>query len=88
MLIVCVFRFENIDPETGIETAREQSTKKDIYPIHVIPENKDGVQGSCAFFKERKEITKVIRSKSFTPLVNLEETLQRLVHNGGKCTSK
>uniref|UniRef100_A0A3B3H9T5 Uncharacterized protein n=1 Tax=Oryzias latipes TaxID=8090 RepID=A0A3B3H9T5_ORYLA len=38
---------------------------KDIYSLHVIPENKDGIQGSCNFFKERKDITKQIRSMFF-----------------------
>ncbi|CAG5928749.1 unnamed protein product [Menidia menidia] len=71
-------RFRGIDPETGTDT-RDLSPDelKDVYPIHVIPENKDGIQGSCVFFKERKDITKQIRSKSLTPLVGMEEALQK-----------
>ncbi|KAG8014611.1 General transcription factor 3C polypeptide 1 [Nibea albiflora] len=71
-------RFKDIDPETGIEAAQEFfDTRKDVYPIHIILENKDGIQGSCAFFKQRTDITKQVRSKSLTPLVNLQEALER-----------
>lgn len=77
---MCVFRFKDIDPETGIETALTFSDiRKDVYPIHIILENKDGIQGSCAFFKQRTDITKQVRSKSLTPLVNLQEALERFV---------
>ncbi|KAG7485330.1 hypothetical protein JOB18_008080 [Solea senegalensis] len=71
-------RFAHVDPDTGIETMEESfELKKDIYPIHIIQENKNGIQGSCCHFNERTEITKHLRSKSLTPLINLEETLQR-----------
>ena len=74
---MCVFRFKDIDPETGIETTRKFcETRKDIYPIHIL-ENKDGIQGSCALFKERTDITKHVRSKTLTPLLNLQEALER-----------
>uniref|UniRef100_A0A7N8Y830 General transcription factor IIIC subunit 1 n=1 Tax=Mastacembelus armatus TaxID=205130 RepID=A0A7N8Y830_9TELE len=76
--VVLQDRFKDIDPETGIETTqRFPDTKKDIYPVHIIVENKDGIQGSCAVFKERKDATKHVRSKSLTPLVSLEEALKR-----------
>ncbi|XP_028268672.1 general transcription factor 3C polypeptide 1 [Parambassis ranga] len=71
-------RFKDIDPDTGIEITQISSDKqKDIYPIHTILENKNGIQGSCALFKERKDVTKQIRSKSLTPLVNLEVAFGR-----------
>ncbi|PWA32581.1 hypothetical protein CCH79_00015035, partial [Gambusia affinis] len=72
-------RFKDIDPETGFETQNQKFShdRRDVYPLHVIPENQDGIQGSCVFFKERKNVTKQIRSKSFTPLVNLEEAQER-----------
>lgn len=75
------FRFKDIDAETGIEvTDSFTDTPKDIYPIDVVPENKDGIQGSCAFFKTRKDVTKQVRSKSpLTPLVSLSEALERFV---------
>ncbi|XP_040892530.1 general transcription factor 3C polypeptide 1 [Toxotes jaculatrix] len=76
--VVLSDRFKDIDPETGIETAQKSSgTKKDVYPVHIILENKDGIQGSCVFFKERTDITKHVRSKSLTTLVSLEEALER-----------
>uniref|UniRef100_A0A3Q1AI97 B-block binding subunit of TFIIIC domain-containing protein n=1 Tax=Amphiprion ocellaris TaxID=80972 RepID=A0A3Q1AI97_AMPOC len=58
-------------------THKTLETHQDIYPIHVVPENKDRMQGSCAHFKERKDVTKHIRSKSLTLLINLEEALER-----------
>ncbi|KAM7394584.1 hypothetical protein PAMP_021375 [Pampus punctatissimus] len=71
-------RFKEIESETGSETTQRFSyPKKEIYPVQIILENKDGIQGSCALFKERKDITKQVRSKSVTPLVSLEEALKR-----------
>ncbi|XP_034542767.1 general transcription factor 3C polypeptide 1 [Notolabrus celidotus] len=71
-------RFKDIDPETGIETTQRFSdTQRDIYPVHILLDNKDGIQGSCAVLKERKEITKLVRSKSFTPTLTLQEALER-----------
>uniref|UniRef100_H3CS41 Uncharacterized protein n=1 Tax=Tetraodon nigroviridis TaxID=99883 RepID=H3CS41_TETNG len=75
--VVLFDRFDDIDPETGIEIKQSFSeTFKDIYPIHIL-ENTDGIQGSCEFFTQRTDVTKHIRSKSFTPLLNLQEALQR-----------
>lgn len=72
-------RFDDIDPETGIEIKQSFSeTFKDIYPIHIL-ENTDGIQGSCEFFTRRTDVTKHVRSKSFTPLLNLQEALERFV---------
>ncbi|KAM6939477.1 general transcription factor 3C polypeptide 1 [Xenentodon cancila] len=71
-------RFRDVDPETGVETRETFSDEHmDIYPVRVIPENKYGIQGSCAFFKERKDITKEVRSKALAPLMNLEEALEK-----------
>ncbi|XP_050926445.1 LOW QUALITY PROTEIN: general transcription factor 3C polypeptide 1 [Lates calcarifer] len=76
--VVLSDRFKNIDPETGIVTAQKFcDRKKDVYPVHIILENKEGIQGSCAFFTERKDITKHVRSKSLTALINLGEALER-----------
>lgn len=77
--MLCVIRFEDIDPETGIEITQNFSgATKDIYPIHIV-ENKDGIQGSCALYKQRKDITKHVRSTSLAPLVNLQEAMERFV---------
>lgn len=51
---------------------------KDIYPIHVV-EKKAGIQGSCALYLQRKDVTKHVRSASSTPLVNLQEATERFV---------
>lgn len=72
-------RFEDIDPETGIEMKHSFCEPlKDIYPIHVV-EDADGVQGSCQFFTRRTDVTKHIRSKSFSPSLTLQEALERWV---------
>nr|XP_020499344.1 LOW QUALITY PROTEIN: general transcription factor 3C polypeptide 1 [Labrus bergylta] len=71
-------RFKDIDPETGIETtARGFETQKVIYPVHILQDNKDGIQGSCEFFQQRRDVTKIVRSKSLTPLFTLQEALER-----------
>ncbi|XP_029367452.1 general transcription factor 3C polypeptide 1 [Echeneis naucrates] len=76
--VVLSDRFKDVDPETGTEIPKSfPTTKKDVYPVHIILENKDGIQGSCVFFKERTDITKHVRSKSLTALVSLEEALER-----------
>ncbi|KAJ4944248.1 hypothetical protein JOQ06_012793, partial [Pogonophryne albipinna] len=75
--VVLFDRFKDIDPETGIETRHHFSDRKDVYPVDMILENKNGIQGSCAFFKERKDITKNVRSESLAPLLNLQEALEQ-----------
>ncbi|KAM9363755.1 general transcription factor 3C polypeptide 1 [Symphorus nematophorus] len=71
-------RYKEIDPETGIETTQTFSgPHKDVYPVQIILENKDGIQGSCAVFKQRLDVTKHLRSKSLTPLLSLPEALER-----------
>ncbi|XP_074545488.1 general transcription factor 3C polypeptide 1 [Halichoeres trimaculatus] len=71
-------RFKEVDPETGIErTEMFSDTQKNSYPVQIILDDKNGIQGSCAVFKERKDITKLIRSKSFTPTLTLQEAVER-----------
>lgn len=78
--LLCVCRFGENDSDISLETQLSSADDyKDIYSLHVIPENKDGIQGSCNFFKERKDITKQIRSVSLTPLVSLEEASKKFV---------
>ncbi|XP_062040783.1 general transcription factor 3C polypeptide 1-like isoform X5 [Lepus europaeus] len=67
-------RYEEIDLETGIlESRRDPVPLEDVYPIHMILENKDGIQGSCRYFKERKNITSDIRTKSLQPRCTMVE---------------
>ncbi|XP_010621796.1 general transcription factor 3C polypeptide 1 isoform X1 [Fukomys damarensis] len=71
-------RYEEIDLETGIlESRRDPVSLEDVYPIHMILENKDGIQGSCQFFKERKNITSNIRTKSLQPRCTMMEAFDR-----------
>uniref|UniRef100_A0A2R8ZQN7 Ral transcription factor IIIC subunit 1 n=1 Tax=Pan paniscus TaxID=9597 RepID=A0A2R8ZQN7_PANPA len=71
-------RYEEIDLETGIlESRRDPVALEDVYPIHMILENKDGIQGSCRYFKERKNITNDIRTKSLQPRCTMVEAFDR-----------
>ncbi|XP_047388879.1 general transcription factor 3C polypeptide 1 isoform X3 [Sciurus carolinensis] len=71
-------RYEEIDLETGIlESRRDPVPLEDVYPIHMILENKDGIQGSCRYFKERKNITNNIRTKSLQPRCTMVEAFDR-----------
>ncbi|XP_004450524.2 general transcription factor 3C polypeptide 1 [Dasypus novemcinctus] len=71
-------RYEEIDLETGIlESRRDPIPLEDVYPIHMILENKDGIQGSCRYFKERKNVTSDIRTKSLQPRCTMEEAFGR-----------
>ncbi|RVE75930.1 hypothetical protein OJAV_G00003630 [Oryzias javanicus] len=71
-------RVAETDSEICLETqVKCDEDYEDIYPIHIVPENKDGIQGSCLYFKERKEITKQIRSTSLAPLASLEEASKK-----------
>ncbi|XP_040829101.1 general transcription factor 3C polypeptide 1 [Ochotona curzoniae] len=71
-------RYEEIDLETGIlESRRDPVPLEDVYPIHMILENKDGIQGSCRYFKERKNITNDIRTKALQPRCTMAEAFDR-----------
>ncbi|KAM4595765.1 general transcription factor 3C polypeptide 1 [Fundulus diaphanus] len=71
-------RFKEIDLEMGCEAVQTLSCdRKDVYPVHIVPENKYGIQGSCLFFKGRKNVTKQVRSQSLTPLVDIQEALEK-----------
>ncbi|XP_078274289.1 general transcription factor IIIC subunit 1 [Rhinoraja longicauda] len=71
-------RYEEIDPETGIqETRRDPTPREDIYPICIISDNKDGIQGSCQHFYKRKNITAQIRNQQYEPCCTLDEATER-----------
>ncbi|XP_055507682.1 general transcription factor 3C polypeptide 1-like isoform X3 [Leucoraja erinacea] len=71
-------RYEEIDPETGIqETRRDPTPREDIYPICIISDNKDGIQGSCQHFNKRKTITAQIRTQQYEPCCTLDEATER-----------
>ncbi|NWW83533.1 TF3C1 factor, partial [Climacteris rufus] len=71
-------RYEEIDLETGIlETKRDPVSSDDIYPVHMILDNKDGIQGSCQYFKERVDITDQIRRKDLQPCYTYKEAVEK-----------
>ncbi|KAG2455444.1 TF3C1 factor, partial [Polypterus senegalus] len=71
-------RFSEIDPETGIhEMKSERSPVEDVYPVHIVLENKDGIKGSCKFFKERVSVTHQIRTKDCKMHCSLEDASKR-----------
>ncbi|XP_075755286.1 general transcription factor 3C polypeptide 1 isoform X1 [Pelodiscus sinensis] len=71
-------RYEEIDLETGIlETKRDPVPLDDIYPVHMILDNKDGIQGSCQYFKERLNYTDQIRTKDLQPCYTYTEAYEK-----------
>ncbi|XP_041133837.1 general transcription factor 3C polypeptide 1-like isoform X2 [Polyodon spathula] len=71
-------RFKEIDPETGIQEIRKESSLvEDLYPIHIVFDNKKGIKGSCQFFNERINVTSQIRNEALQPCCTLEEAVDR-----------
>lgn len=71
-------RYEEIDLETGIlETKRDPVPLDDIYPVHMVLDNKDGIQGSCRYFKERVDITDQVRRKDLQPCYTYTEAVEK-----------
>ncbi|XP_077461274.1 general transcription factor 3C polypeptide 1 [Stigmatopora argus] len=54
--------------------ANYEQVTKDVYPLHVVQDNKEGIQGSCATFDKRTNITAHLRTMS---PISLEEVLKR-----------
>uniref|UniRef100_A0A667WI02 Ral transcription factor IIIC subunit 1 n=1 Tax=Myripristis murdjan TaxID=586833 RepID=A0A667WI02_9TELE len=76
--VVLFDRFLEVDPETGIQQAeRLSASTNDVYPVSVITEDKNGIQGSCVFYKERKDVTRNVRNSTLKSLVTLEEAFKR-----------
>ncbi|XP_067407291.1 general transcription factor 3C polypeptide 1 isoform X2 [Emydura macquarii macquarii] len=71
-------RYEEIDLETGIlETKRDPVPLDDIYPVHMILDNKDGIQGSCQYFNKRLNNTDQIRTKDLQPCYTYTEAYEK-----------
>ncbi|KAM9372419.1 general transcription factor 3C polypeptide 1 [Phaethornis superciliosus] len=71
-------RYEEIDLETGIlEAKKDPVPSDDAYPVHMILDNKDGIQGSCQYFKERVDITDQIRRKDLQPCYTYTEAVEK-----------
>nr|XP_057921258.1 general transcription factor 3C polypeptide 1-like [Doryrhamphus excisus] len=69
--VVLYDRFQDSQETVSLED------KKDVYPLHILHEEKDGIQGSCAFFHERKDVTSHLRSRSLGPLVSLDDAFKK-----------
>ncbi|XP_061455573.1 general transcription factor 3C polypeptide 1 [Rhineura floridana] len=70
-------RYEEIDLETGIlETKRDPVPLDDIYPVHMILDDAEGIQGSCQYFKERVDITDQVRTKDLQPCCTYTEAYE------------
>ncbi|XP_038823192.1 general transcription factor 3C polypeptide 1-like [Salvelinus namaycush] len=74
--VLLVDRFADIDPDTGIQEASCWD-RVDSYPVQVLLEDKSGIQGSCVFFQERRNVTPIIRTTNLTPCVTLEDAFKR-----------
>ncbi|XP_053220047.1 general transcription factor 3C polypeptide 1 isoform X3 [Podarcis raffonei] len=71
-------RYEEIDLETGIlETKRDPVPLDDIYPVHMILDHPEGIQGSCQYFKERLDVTDLVRTKDLRPLCTYAEAYEK-----------
>lgn len=67
-------RFLEIDPETGIQELRGvPQQNQDVYPASVVQEDPGGIQGSCLYYRERKDMNGLIRTETHTPRVSLQE---------------
>ncbi|NXL90567.1 TF3C1 factor, partial [Alectura lathami] len=71
-------RYEEIDLETGIlETKRDPVPLEDIYPVHMVLDDRDGIQGSCQYFKERVDVTDQIRRRDLQPCCTYAEAVEK-----------
>ncbi|XP_060755326.1 general transcription factor 3C polypeptide 1 [Neoarius graeffei] len=67
-------RFLELDPETGIQELRGVLQKNDdVYPASVVQDDPGGIQGSCLYYRERKNINNLIRTETHTPRLTLQE---------------
>ncbi|CAB1344143.1 unnamed protein product [Coregonus sp. 'balchen'] len=69
--------FADIDPDTGIQEVACWDVRGDSYPVQILLDDKSGIQGSCVFFKERKNVTPIIRTTDLTPCLTLEDAFKR-----------
>ncbi|XP_062304643.1 general transcription factor 3C polypeptide 1-like isoform X1 [Osmerus eperlanus] len=75
--VVLLDRFADIDPNTGIQVAQQFDGKSDVYPVHVLVDDPTGVQGSCLYYQDRKDVTGDVRTADLTPRITLEEAFEK-----------
>ncbi|XP_018426794.1 PREDICTED: general transcription factor 3C polypeptide 1 [Nanorana parkeri] len=59
-------RYEELDCDPSVLKAKGDYITEDIYPVHTIIDNKNGIQGSCRFFKERVSVAEHLRKHPIT----------------------
>ncbi|CAH2306794.1 general transcription factor 3C polypeptide 1 [Pelobates cultripes] len=64
--LVLYDRYEENDDDMVVVKSKNVFCTEDIYPVHMITNNKKGIQGSCQFFKERSLVTEQVRIPSQT----------------------
>ncbi|XP_051982502.1 general transcription factor 3C polypeptide 1-like isoform X3 [Xyrauchen texanus] len=69
-------RFVEVDHNTGIHKMLE-ADPEDVYPMSVVTDDPDGIQGSCLYYRERTDITDQIRTAELKALVTLEQAQTR-----------
>ncbi|XP_035676433.1 general transcription factor 3C polypeptide 1-like [Branchiostoma floridae] len=65
------------DEETGYYIRTEESGTSDIYPIAMVTESTLGERGSCATYKERRDITGEIRAEDGELQCTLADAVER-----------
>uniref|UniRef100_A0A8C5QIN2 Ral transcription factor IIIC subunit 1 n=1 Tax=Leptobrachium leishanense TaxID=445787 RepID=A0A8C5QIN2_9ANUR len=59
--LVVYDRYKEKDQDLGVLNTEQVYFTEDLYPVNIIANNKNGIQGSCCFFKERVLVTDQIR---------------------------
>uniref|UniRef100_A0A8B9J4B0 General transcription factor IIIC subunit 1 n=1 Tax=Astyanax mexicanus TaxID=7994 RepID=A0A8B9J4B0_ASTMX len=68
-------RFTDEDPETGdqeLSQPHQDPGWEDPYPVSVVLDDPQGIQGSCLYYREWEDITSRIRTSQNTPILTLE----------------
>ncbi|XP_056392115.1 general transcription factor 3C polypeptide 1 [Hyla sarda] len=75
-------RYEEQD--LGPHRVKGGSSSEDIYPFHIVADNKHGLQGSCQYFKERILVTELIQAESITCEGAMDRWREKLVIVGSQ----
>ncbi|XP_071976894.1 general transcription factor 3C polypeptide 1 isoform X2 [Engystomops pustulosus] len=77
-------RYDEQEFESATLKSIEESHCEDIYPFHVVAENKSGIQGSCQYFLERILVTEIIRTQSISCEAAIDKWGEKLVIVGSQ----
>ncbi|XP_072275266.1 general transcription factor 3C polypeptide 1 [Pyxicephalus adspersus] len=64
--LVIYNRYEEFQYDPSVLKPKADSRPEDIYPVHTILDNKNGIQGSCRFFEERVSVGEYLRKHLMT----------------------